>query len=270
MNNRLIHIAGVEKRYPLGERFVHVLKGVELSVERGEYLAIMGASGSGKSTLLNIIGMLDVPDNGSYHFNDQNVARLPDAQLAGFRNRHIGFVFQSFQLLNEFDVRGNIELPMMYRGVPRRDRRQRALQLAEQVGLGSRAHHRPMQLSGGEMQRTALARALANDPDLLLADEPTGNLDERTGLEIMNLFDELSAKGRTIIVVTHHPGYRQRAGRVLWMRDGRFETMAPSALNPAANSDAGHNIDIHEHDSNKQSHDQACEPHGDAIVKGGA
>jgi putative ABC transport system ATP-binding protein len=215
-------MANVHKFYVLGGRRLHVLKGIALSIRRGQYVAVMGPSGSGKSTLLNVIGLLDVPDSGDYWLAGQNVARLSDDQLSVHRNQRIGFIYQSFNLFSQFDVLGNIEVPLTYAGLGRRQRRARARQLAERVGLGHRLNHRPQQLSGGEMQRTAIARALANDPPLLLADEPTGNLDERTGEEILALFDRLVEAGQTLILVTHNPAYRGRVHRVLSMRDGEL------------------------------------------------
>jgi putative ABC transport system ATP-binding protein len=218
----VVELAGVRKHYRLGARRLEVLKGVSLRVERGEYLAVMGPSGSGKSTLLNLLGLLDAIDEGDYHLAGQNVAHLSDDQLAAHRNALIGFIFQNFNLFPQLTVVGNIEVPMAYAGRARAERRRRARQLAELVGLGDRAHHRPRELSGGEMQRTAIARALANDPPLLLADEPTGNLDEKTGLEILDAFDRLVAAGRTLILVTHNPTYAGRVQRVLRMHDGEL------------------------------------------------
>lgn len=222
MSEGVVEIDGAQKFYALGERKVHVLKGVSLSVKAGEYVAIMGPSGSGKSTLLNVLGLLDTLDSGSYRLAADEVATLRDAELARARARKIGFIFQSFNLFAQLDVIGNIEVPMVYAGVGFRERRKRARELAERVGLGHRLDHKPRQLSGGEMQRTAIARALANRPPLLLADEPTGNLDEKTGEEIMKLFAELVAGGQTMVLVTHNPAYEGRVGRVLRMADGRL------------------------------------------------
>ncbi len=218
----LVELVHVHKHYRLGSRRLEVLKGVSLRVAAGEYVAVMGPSGSGKSTLLNLLGLLDTVDSGDYHLAGENVARLSDDRLAEHRNARIGFIFQSFNLFPQLSVVGNIEVPMAYAGRPRAERRRRARQLAELVGLGERAGHRPRELSGGEMQRTAIARALANDPPLLLADEPTGNLDEKTGSEILDVFDGLVASGRAMILVTHNPTYRDRAKRVLRMRDGQL------------------------------------------------
>jgi len=218
----VVQLSAVHKHYRLGARRLEVLKGVSLGVGRGEYLAVMGPSGSGKSTLLNLLGLLDTIDSGDYHLAGQNVAQLSDDQLAEHRNALIGFIFQSFNLFPQLSVQGNIEVPMAYAGRSRRERHRRARQLAELVGLGERLNHRPRELSGGEMQRTAIARALANDPPLLLADEPTGNLDEKTGDEILDVFDRLVASGRTMILVTHNPAYISRVQRVLRMHDGEL------------------------------------------------
>jgi len=218
----VIEMHDIHKHYMLGSRRLEVLKGITLSVQPGEYVAVMGPSGSGKSTLLNIIGLLDTAEAGSYSLCGQDVSRLDDDRLSRQRNAQIGFVFQTFNLFPQLDVGGNIAAPMAYGGVPRAERRERAAHLAERVGLGDRMHHRPRELSGGEMQRTAIARALACDPPLLLADEPTGNLDEKTGDEILAVFDELIAAGRTMVLVTHNPAYRQRVNRVVDMHDGRL------------------------------------------------
>jgi len=220
MVDAIVQLRDLVKSYPLGEALLPVLKGITLSINRGEYVAIMGPSGSGKSTLLNLLGLLDVPDDGDYYLAGENVSKLPDDDLAFHRNAHIGFIFQSFNLFPQLDVVGNIAVPMVYAGVPRRQARERAEYLAELVGLGHRLRHRSRQLSGGEMQRTAIARALSNEPPLLLADEPTGNLDEKTGEEIMALFDRLVAEGQTLLLVTHNPAYKNRVQRTLNMRDG--------------------------------------------------
>ena len=220
MPEPVVQLENVCKSYTLGGRELPVLKGITLTINRGEYVAIMGPSGSGKSTLLNILGLLDVLDSGDYLLAGKNVAHLSDDELARTRNARIGFIFQSFNLFSQLDVLGNIEVPMVYGAASRRRRRHRAMELAAAVGLGHRTGHRPRELSGGEMQRIAIARALSNDPAILLADEPTGNLDEATGLEILSIFDDLVAAGRTIILVTHNPAYRNRARRVLRMHDG--------------------------------------------------
>lgn len=223
----VITFDNVHKFYRTGERQLHVLKGINLTVQAGEYIAIMGPSGSGKSTLLNLLGLLDVADSGMYVLAGQDVRALPEHRLSRLRNRQIGFVFQSFNLFQQLTVQQNIEVPMSYGAVPRRARRSRAQELAEKVGLGQRIGHRPLQLSGGEMQRVAIARAMANDPALILADEPTGNLDEHTGEEILKLFDELIARGKSIILVTHNPSYRSRVQRVLDMKDGELFSPLP-------------------------------------------
>jgi putative ABC transport system ATP-binding protein len=218
----IIELKNVHKYYQMGAKKLHVLKGVSLEIPKGQYVAIMGSSGSGKSTLLNLLGLLDVIDAGDYFLAGANVARMKDDLLAKHRNARIGFIFQSFNLFPQLDVVGNIEVPMVYQNVPLLKRRARAKELAEAVGLGHRLGHRPRELSGGEMQRTAIARALANDPPLLLADEPTGNLDESTGHEILALFDELVAKGQTMVLVTHNPAYKDRVHRTLRMGNGEL------------------------------------------------
>lgn len=216
----LIRITGLTRHYVMGSEVVHALRGVSLSIERGEYLAIMGPSGSGKSTLMNLLGCLDTPSQGVYELNGVNVAEMDDNELAEIRNREIGFVFQSFHLMARSDALHNVELPLVYAGVPPAERRERALEALRQVALGDRIHHRPNELSGGQRQRVAVARALVNRPSILLADEPTGNLDSRTGTEILALFDQLSQKGNTIIVVTHEEDVAQHARRILRIRDG--------------------------------------------------
>ncbi|MFO8014051.1 MAG: ABC transporter ATP-binding protein [Phycisphaerae bacterium] len=200
---------------------VDALRGVNLTVEEGDYLAVMGPSGSGKSTLLNLMGCLDRPSGGRYVLGGEDVSRLSDAALSEVRGRRIGFVFQSFNLIPQLSALDNIEVPLFYQGIQRRVRRERAADLADRVGLGDRARHRPAELSGGEQQRVAIARALANDPLILLADEPTGNLDSHTGSDILDLFDALAERGRTLIVVTHDPQVGERTHRVVRMADGK-------------------------------------------------
>jgi len=199
---------------------VTALRDVSLTVEEGQYLAIMGPSGSGKSTLLNLLGCLDRPSSGHYILGGQDVSGLSDSELSEVRGRRIGFVFQSFNLIPQLTALDNIEVPLFYQQVPRRERRRRGEELAERVGLGPRARHKPMELSGGEQQRVAIARALANDPLIILADEPTGNLDSRTGQEILAIFDDLSSRGRTLIIVTHDESVGRRTHSIVRVADG--------------------------------------------------
>jgi putative ABC transport system ATP-binding protein len=218
----LAELIDLEKSYRMGaDLVVEALRGVTLRIEEGEYLAIMGASGSGKSTLLNLLGCLDRPTSGRYLLGGEDVSQLSDGELSEVRGRRIGFVFQSFNLIPQLSALDNIEVPLFYQGMHRRDRRRRATALAEQVGLGQRARHKPMELSGGEQQRVAIARALANDPLIILADEPTGNLDSKTGLDILTIFDDLAARGRTLIVVTHDENIARRTHRTVRLADGR-------------------------------------------------
>jgi putative ABC transport system ATP-binding protein len=216
----LIHLQNISRRYQMDAETVHALRDVSLEIHRGEYVAIMGPSGSGKSTLMNLIGCLDTPTSGRYELNGVNVSDMDDNQLAEIRNREIGFVFQTFNLLARSNALHNVELPLIYAGVPAEGRRQVALDALTQVGLADRVHHKPNELSGGQRQRVAVARALVNKPALLLADEPTGNLDSKTGTEIMALFEELSKKGNTIIVVTHEEDIALQARRIIRIRDG--------------------------------------------------
>ena len=217
----MIQIEDLTKTYVMGEETVTALDGVSLTIGRGESIAIIGPSGSGKSTLMNTLGGLDRPSRGRYRFEGDEVARFSDDQLADFRNRRIGFVFQSFQLLPRLSALQNVELPMVYAGAAPRARRERAAELLERVGLGSRMGHRPNQLSGGQQQRVAIARSLANQPDLLLADEPTGALDSATGIEVLGLFQKLNAEGLTVVLVTHDRGVADAARRRIAFRDGR-------------------------------------------------
>lgn len=217
----MIQIEDLTKTYVMGEETVTALDGVSLSISRGESIAIIGPSGSGKSTLMNILGGLDRPTRGRYRFEGDEVAHFSDDQLADFRNRRIGFVFQSFQLLPRLSALQNVELPMVYSGAAPRARRERAAELLERVGLGSRMGHRPNQLSGGQQQRVAIARSLANQPDLLLADEPTGALDSATGIEVLALFQKLNTEGLTVVLVTHDRGVAAAARRRIAFRDGR-------------------------------------------------
>jgi putative ABC transport system ATP-binding protein len=224
----MIQIEDLTKTYVMGEEIVTALDGVSLSIFRGEIIAIIGPSGSGKSTLMNILGGLDRPSRGRYRFEGDEVAHFSDDQLADFRNRRIGFVFQSFQLLPRLSALQNVELPMVYSGAAPRARRERAAGLLERVGLGSRMGHRPNQLSGGQQQRVAIARSLANQPDLLLADEPTGALDSATGIEVLALFQKLNTEGLTVVLVTHDRGVAEAARRRIAFRDGRVTEDVPS------------------------------------------
>ena len=220
----MIDMVGMTKSYDMGPTQVHALRGVDVRIQRNEYVAIMGPSGSGKSTLMNLIGCLDVPTAGVYKLNGQMVSEMDDDQLADIRNQEIGFVFQTFHLLPRANALKNVELPLVYGGVPQRERRERAVQALEAVGLADRMDHRPNELSGGQRQRVAIARALANDPSIILADEPTGALDSRTGLEIMDLFTRLHASGNTIILVTHEEDIAANAHRIVRFRDGEVES----------------------------------------------
>ena len=232
----LIEVRGLWKSYTMGTEEVHALRGVDLTVERGEYLAIMGPSGSGKSTLMNLLGCLDTPSQGSYSLNGREVSALTDDELAWIRNREIGFVFQTFNLLPRATALRNVELPLIYRGVPAEERAERARRALEQVDLADRIQHRPNELSGGQRQRVAIARALVNEPSIVLADEPTGNLDTTTGDEILALFDDLHRQEHTLIVVTHEEEVAAHAWRTIRLRDGVIEssTRRPSEPPPRA------------------------------------
>jgi putative ABC transport system ATP-binding protein len=223
-NGVLIQVEDLRKTYHLEGEDVHALAGVTLKIQRGEILAIMGPSGSGKSTLMNIVGCLDVPSSGTYILNGQEVSRMDDDELARIRNTEIGFVFQTFNLLPRADALHNVELPMIYAGIPSAERRRRAEKSLEMVGLADRMHHWPNQLSGGQRQRVAIARALVNDPSIILADEPTGNLDSRSGEEIMSAFHRIHELGNTVILVTHEPDIAAHAQRVIRVRDGKIES----------------------------------------------
>jgi putative ABC transport system ATP-binding protein len=219
----LIEVTDLTKQYMMGSEEVWALDGVTLTVEEGEYVAVMGPSGSGKSTLMNMLGCLDTPTSGTYHLRGEDVSTFSDDELAEIRNREIGFVFQTFNLLPRVDCLRNAELPLIYAGMPRAERRERAAEALRSVGLGDRLDHRPNELSGGQRQRVATARALVNRPSLLLADEPTGNLDSETGGEIMQLLERLHRRGNTILLVTHEEDIARHARRIIHLRDGRLE-----------------------------------------------
>jgi putative ABC transport system ATP-binding protein len=219
----LIELRSVTKTYDAGELAVQALCGIDLEVERGQMVAVIGPSGSGKSTLMHIMGCLDAPSSGSYVLDGQDVSALSSFQLAGVRNRRIGFVFQTFNLLPKASLLRNVELPLLYGGAGGAERRERAQAALTRVGLGERARHRPSELSGGQRQRAAIARALVMEPSLILADEPTGNLDSKTGLEILSIFDAMHARGETVVIVTHDPRIAERCQRVVRIVDGRIE-----------------------------------------------
>ena len=224
----LIETHDLWKTYQMGTEEVHALRGVSIQIERGEYVAIMGPSGSGKSTLMNLIGCLDTPSQGSYLLNNKQVSQMNDDELARIRNQEIGFMFQTFNLLPRATALHNVELPLIYAGVSSKTRSERANDALAKVELTDRKLHRPNQLSGGQRQRVAIARALVNNPSILLADEPTGNLDSKTGVEIMNLFEQLYEQGNTLIVVTHEEDIAQHARRIVRLRDGLIESDGPS------------------------------------------
>ena len=221
--NALISLEGIRKSYALGGNVVHALREIDLKIEKGEYTALMGPSGSGKSTLMNIIGCLDSPSQGQYWLNGKEVSRMNDVDLSQVRNQEIGFVFQTFNLLNRLSALDNVALPLVYAGMKSKERLARAEEVLEQVGLKDRMHHRPNELSGGQRQRVAVARALVNNPSLLLADEPTGNLDTKTSHEIMALFEEIHQQGNTIVLVTHEEDIAAHAKRIVRLRDGLIE-----------------------------------------------
>ncbi|MFV9567656.1 ABC transporter ATP-binding protein [Thermoanaerobacter mathranii] len=225
----MIELSNVRKVYNLGKVQVNALKGVSLKINKGEYVAIVGPSGSGKSTLMNIIGLLDKPTSGSYKLNGTEISTLNDDQLAYLRNRQIGFVFQSFNLLSKLDALSNVELPMLYAKIPAKERRKRAIKALEIVGLSERIHHKPNELSGGQQQRVAIARAIVMNPSFLLADEPTGNLDTNSSIEIMKIFYQLNESGTTIVMVTHEQDIANHAKRILRLRDGNIIEDTPIA-----------------------------------------
>ncbi|MAZ73237.1 MAG: macrolide ABC transporter ATP-binding protein [Flavobacteriaceae bacterium] len=220
----VIKIRNIIRDFPLGQEIVHVLKGIDLDIEKGDYVALMGPSGSGKSTLMNLLGCLDTPTAGSYELNGTDVSNLTDDELAEIRNKEIGFVFQTFNLLPRTTALENVALPMVYAGASKAERTKRAEEVLNDVGLGDRMDHRPNQLSGGQRQRVAVGRALVNKPSIILADEPTGNLDSKTSVEIMKLFDDIHAAGNTVILVTHEEEIAEHAHRVIRLRDGMVET----------------------------------------------
>ena len=222
-SNAIIQTHNLQRRFKMGGEQIYALRGVDLAIMPGEYVAIMGPSGSGKSTLMNLIGCLDSPDEGEYWLNGRLVSDMRDRELARVRNRDVGFVFQTFNLLPRADALHNVELPLVYAGIKRAERLQRLRRALERVGLGDRLHHRPSEMSGGQRQRVAIARALVTNPSILLADEPTGNLDSATSREIMTLFDDLHAAAHTIVLVTHEADIAAHARRVLVLRDGEIE-----------------------------------------------
>jgi putative ABC transport system ATP-binding protein len=233
----VIELRDVKKIYEMGSQQVRALDGVSVSIFPGEYVAIMGPSGSGKSTMMNIIGCLDIPSEGSYTLNSNQVSEMDDDELAAVRNREIGFIFQTFNLLPRVNCLQNVELPLIYSGIPRAKRRELSEEALRNVGLGDRMDHKPTELSGGQRQRVAVARALVNKPAILLADEPTGNLDSKTGDEIMILFEELNQKGNTLLVVTHEEDVAQHARRIIRLRDGLIESDEPVKNPTLANVD---------------------------------
>ncbi|MEL1247443.1 MULTISPECIES: ABC transporter ATP-binding protein [Flavobacterium] len=229
MANPLIKITNIKRDFPLGNEIVYVLKGIDLEINKGEYVALMGPSGSGKSTLMNILGCLDTPTSGTYILNGKHVSEMQDDELAGIRNKEIGFVFQTFNLMPRTTALDNVALPMVYAGHSKSERVERATEVLTQVGLNDRMDHKPNQLSGGQRQRVAVARALVNKPSIILADEPTGNLDSKTSVEIMNLFNEIHANGNTVILVTHEEDIAAYAHRIIRLRDGIIES---DTINP--------------------------------------
>lgn len=229
MSNALIQVHDLTKVYQIGEQVVRALDGIELVIQRGEYVALMGPSGSGKSTLMNVLGCLDTPTTGSYILNNQEVAKLTDDELAEIRNKEIGFVFQTFNLLPRYSSLDNVTLPLVYGGYNKVERTKRGKEVMAQVGLGDRMNHKPNELSGGQRQRVAIARALVNRPSIILADEPTGNLDSKTSYEIMRLFDEIHRLGNTIVLVTHEEDIAAHTHRIVRLRDGRVESDVPNA-----------------------------------------
>ena len=224
MANPLINITNIKRDFQLGNETINVLKGIDLQINKGEYVALMGPSGSGKSTLMNLLGCLDTPTSGTYILNGNDVSKMHDDDLAEIRNKEIGFVFQTFNLLPRTTALDNVALPMIYAGYSKTDRNKRATEVLKQVGLDDRMDHQPNQLSGGQRQRVAVARALVNKPSIILADEPTGNLDSKTSVEIMKLFGDIHASGNTVILVTHEEDIAKYAHRIIRLRDGMIES----------------------------------------------
>lgn len=220
----VIDIEHIQKKYVMGDQVIYALRDVSMKIERNEYVALMGPSGSGKSTLMNILGCLDSPTSGSYILNGHQVSKMTDDELAHVRNKEIGFIFQTFNLLPRLTALENVALPMVYAGMNSKDRNQRAEEVMAMVGLKERMHHKPNELSGGQRQRVAIARALVNNPSIILADEPTGNLDTKTSYEIMNIFEEINSKGNTVIIVTHEEDIAKHTRRILRLRDGKVES----------------------------------------------
>ena len=224
MAQPIIEIKNITRDFPLGNEIVHVLKGIDLTINKGEYVALMGPSGSGKSTLMNLLGCLDTPTGGTYVLNGKHVSEMQDEELAEIRNKEIGFVFQTFNLLPRTTALDNVALPMVYAGFSKAERNERATEVLTQVGLADRMDHKPNQLSGGQRQRVAVGRALVNKPSIILADEPTGNLDSKTSVEIMGLFNDIHANGNTVILVTHEEDIAAHAHRIIRLRDGVIES----------------------------------------------
>ncbi len=220
----VIHLKNIDKSYFMGMQAIPALKGINLDIFRNEYVALMGPSGSGKSTLMNILGCLDSPTAGAYILNGKDVSKMPDDDLAGVRNKEIGFVFQQFNLLPRLSAAENVALPLVYAGVARKERMERAMEVLTKVGLSDRSHHKPNELSGGQIQRVAIARALVNNPAIILADEPTGNLDSKTSVEVMDIFSKIQASGNTVVLVTHEEDIAAYAKRVVRLRDGLIES----------------------------------------------
>lgn len=235
MNDAIIKIKDITKFYKVGNQLVKALNGVDMMVNRNEFIALMGPSGSGKSTLMNIIGCLDTPTSGSYILNQKDVSRMIDDELAEIRNKEIGFIFQTFNLLPRYSTLENVALPLVYAGIGKTERNKRASEVLKQVGLGDRVKHKPNELSGGQRQRVAVARALVNEPSIILADEPTGNLDTKTSYEIMALLDDIHRSGNTIILVTHEEDIAQHAKRIVRLRDGKIEHDQMAVAEPDPN-----------------------------------